>query len=112
MADEKENSPIQHFHFNKSNDKLNIPIINFLIVKSLVKTKYENIINFAANEELIPELLQSNCNAKNIFKYVDSFLENPDKIKKQIEKVQTILKEFKTNKPSAELASLSLNKFL
>ena len=87
-------------------------LINFLIVKSLVKTKYANIINFAANEELIPELLQSNCNAKNIFKYVDSFLENPDKIKKQIEKVQTILKEFKTNKPSAELASLSLNKFL
>ena len=87
-------------------------LINFLIVKSLVKTKYANIINFAAKEELIPELLQSNCNAKNIFKYVDSFLENPDKIKKQIEKVQTILKEFKTNKPSAELASLSLNKFL
>ena len=30
--------------------------INFLIVKSLVKTKYANIINFAANEEIIPEL--------------------------------------------------------
>ena len=35
--------------------------INFMIVKSLVKTKYANIINFAANEEIIPELLQSNC---------------------------------------------------
>ena len=33
--------------------------INFLIIKSLVKTKYANIINFAANEEIIPELLQS-----------------------------------------------------
>ena len=47
--------------------------INFLIVKSLVKTKYANIINFAANEEIIPELLQSNCNPKNIFKHVSSF---------------------------------------
>ena len=86
--------------------------INFLIVKSLVKTKYANIINFAANEEIIPELLQSNCNSKNIFKYVDSFLDDPNKIKKQVEKVKTILNELKTNKPSSELASLSLNNFL
>ena len=32
--------------------------INFLIVKILVKTKYANIINFTANEEVIPELIQ------------------------------------------------------
>ena len=86
--------------------------INFMIVKSLVKTKYANIINFAADEEVIPELLQSNCNPNNIFKVVDSFLDNPNKIKEQVEKVQTILKEFKINKSSSELASSSLNKFL
>ena len=86
--------------------------INFLIVKSLVKTKYANIINFAADEEVIPELLQSNCNSKNIFKYVDSFLDNPNKIKEQVEKVQTVLNKLKTKKSSSELASLSLNKFL
>tara|TARA_B110000240_G_C13495683_1_gene451574 strand:+ start:702 stop:1832 length:1131 start_codon:yes stop_codon:yes gene_type:complete len=86
--------------------------INFLIVKSLVKTKYANIINFAANEEIIPELLQSKCNAKNIFDHVDSFLENPDKINKQVEKVQSILNKLKTDKPSSELASLALDKFL
>jgi len=86
--------------------------VNFLIIKSLVKTKYANIINFAADEELIPELLQSNCNSKNIFKFVDSFLQNPSKIDQQVNKVQIILKEFKINKSSSELASLSLNKFL
>ena len=86
--------------------------INYLIVKSLVKTKYANIINFAANKEIIPELLQSNCNPENIFKYVDNFLDNPNKIKEQVEKVQTILKEFKIKKSSSILASLSLNKFL
>ena len=86
--------------------------INFLIIKSLVKTNYANIINFAANEEVIPELLQSNCNSKNIFIQVSNFLENPKKIKEQLEKVQTILNGFKTNKSSSELASLSLNKFL
>ncbi len=86
--------------------------INFLIVKNLVKTKYANIINFAADEEIIPELLQSSCNSKNIFKYVDSFLDNPNKIKEQVEKVQTVLNKLKTKKSSSELASLSLNKFL
>ena len=86
--------------------------LNFLIVKSLVKTKYANIINFVADEEIIPELLQSNCNSKNILKYVDSFLDNPNKIKEQVEKVQNVLNKLKTEKSSSELASLSLNKFL
>ena len=87
-------------------------LINFLIVKSLVKTKYANIINFAANKEVIPELLQSDCNSKNIFKYVSNFLEDTDKIKSQIENVQIILNKLKINGTSSELASLSLNKFL
>ena len=81
-------------------------------MKSLVKTKFANIINFAADEEIIPELLQSNCNSKNIFKYVSIFLEDPNKIKEQVEKTQTILNQLKSNGSSSELASLSLNKYL
>ena len=86
--------------------------INFLIIKSLVKTKYANIINFAANNEIIPELLQSNCNSKNIFNLVSSFLENPDEMSEQVKKVQAILDKLKISGKSSELASLSLNKFL
>ena len=33
-------------------------MINFFIVKMLVKVKYANIINIAANKEIIPELIQ------------------------------------------------------
>ena len=87
-------------------------IINFFIVKALVKTKFANIINIAAKEEVIPELLQSNCNAKNIFAKVSIFLDNPEEIKKQIKKTQFILKNFKTNKSASILAANSLNKFL
>ena len=86
--------------------------LNFLIVKTLVKTKYANIINFVANQEVIPELLQSDCNSKNIFKFVSTFLDNPNKMKEQIEKVQKILDKLKINGSSSELASQSLNKFL
>ena len=86
--------------------------INFLIVKSLVKTKYANIINFAAGKEIIPELLQANCNSNTIFTCVDSFLKDPKKMKDQVNNVQTVLEGFKINRSSSELASLALNKFL
>ena len=87
-------------------------IINFLIVKSLVKTKFANIINFAADEEIIPELLQSNCNSENIFKHVSSYLDDQNKINIQIKKVQKILIKLKTGKSSSELACESLIKYL
>ena len=86
--------------------------LNFFIIKLLVKTKYANIINIAANKEIIPELLQSNCNANNIYEYVNNYLDNPRLIKDQILKTEEILKDLKTNRPPSELASLSLNKFL
>ena len=87
-------------------------VINFFIIKMLVKIKFANIINIAGKKEIIPELLQSSCNADNIFKNVSNFLENPNKIKDQVDETQEILKKFKTEKPSADLASHALNRFL
>ena len=86
--------------------------INFLIVKLLVKIKYANIINIAANEEIIPELLQSKFNANNIYMLVNDFLDNPDKIKRQILKTDSVLNTFKTKNSSAEMASQALINFL
>ena len=86
--------------------------INYLIVSLLVKTKYANIINFAAKEEIIPELLQSRCNSQNIFKYVSSYIENPNKIKEQVEKTQSILNQFKSLSSSSKKTSKILLKYL
>ena len=79
-------------------------IINFFIVKMLVKVKFANIINIAANEEVIPELLQSKCNSKNIFNTVDKLLSDKDVLEKQVEKSQQIIRNFKTDK-SAQISS-------
>ncbi len=87
-------------------------LINYIIVKSLVKTNYANLINIAAKEEIIPELLQSKCNPKNIYDHVSSYLNDPTKIKEQIRKTQLILDRFKTSIPSAERASKALAKYL
>ena len=86
--------------------------INFFIIKLLVKINYANIINIAANEEVIPELLQSNCNPENIYKTVSKFLETPSKMKEQIIKTETVLNKFKTDSSSSELASRALNRFV
>ena len=86
--------------------------LNFLIIKMLVKTKFANIINIAAKEEIIPELLQSNCNPKNIFHIVSNYLDNPKKMEAQVSKTQLILKDFKTEYPSSTLAAKALAKYL
>ena len=89
-----------------------INFINFLIIKMLVNTKYANIINIAANEEIIPELLQSKCNPENIYNTVNKFLDNPSEIKEQIKKTQIVVQSLKSVKVSSTLASQVLNKFL
>ncbi len=86
--------------------------INYLIVRLLVKVKFANIINIAANEEIIPELLQSKCNAKKIYNSVNSLINSPSKMKEQINKTQLILEKFKSPVPSAKIASKILIKYL
>ena len=86
--------------------------INFLIVKMLVKIKYANILNIAAGQMIIPELLQSKCNSKQIYKLVSSFLEDQNKIKKQISNTEKVLESFRTKNLPTDLAADSLRKSL
>jgi len=86
-------------------------MINFFIVKMLVKVKYANIINIAADEEIIPELLQSKCNSKNIYSTVDKLLSDKHALEKQVTRFQEIISKFKTEK-SSEIASTVLLKHL
>ena len=83
--------------------------INFFIVKMLVKVKFANIINIAAGEEIIPELLQSHCNPKNIFKTVDRLLNDRKALEKQVTKSQEVINKFKTDKSSEIASSVLLN---
>ena len=85
-------------------------MLNFFIVKMLVKVKFANIINIAANEEIIPELLQSNCNPTSIYNTVDKLLSDKNAIEKQITKSQEIIRNFKTEK-SSKIASSVLERY-
>ena len=82
-------------------------MINFFIIKMLVKVRFANIINISADQEVIPELLQSKCNAVDIFNTVYELLKNKAALNDQLLKSQKIIREFKTKNPS-EIASAIL----
>jgi len=89
-----------------------INIINYLIMKSLVKVKFVNIINIINNKEIIPELLQGECNAKEIYNSVVFFLKNPELMKKQVDACKKTLNEIKSKTSSTTEASSILSKYL
>ena len=78
----------------------------------LVKIKYANIINIINNKEIIPELIQNECNSKEIFKSVVYFLKNPNLMTKQIDDFSNTLDEIRSKSSSADEASSIILKYL
>ncbi len=89
-----------------------INLINFLIMKSLVKVKFANLINIINNKEIIPELLQEECNAKEIFRSVVYFLKNPSLAQKQVDVCSHTLNQIRSKSSSAEEAAKILSEYL
>ncbi len=89
-----------------------INMINYLIMKALVKVKFANIINIMNNKEVIPELLQGECNAKEIYNSVVFFLKNPELMKKQVDTCNKTLNDIRSKSISSIEASSVLSKYL
>tara|TARA_B100000287_G_scaffold135819_1_gene127802 strand:- start:127 stop:1257 length:1131 start_codon:yes stop_codon:yes gene_type:complete len=89
-----------------------INFINYLIMKSLVKVNFANIINIINNKEIIPELLQDECNAKEIYKSVVYFLKHPNLAKKQVDECTKTLDQIRSKSSSSEEAATILSKYL
>ena len=89
-----------------------LSFINFIIFKMLVNVKFANIINIINDEEVIPELLQKECNAEEIYKAVTYFLKNPELIEKQLIDCKKTLEGIKSKSSSSSEAALILNNYL
>ena len=89
-----------------------INMINYLIMKLLVKVKFANIINIINNKEIIPELLQGECNAKEIYNSVVYLLNNPETMQKQIDICKLTIDEIRSKTSSSSEASSILTKYL
>jgi lipid-A-disaccharide synthase len=89
-----------------------LSFINFMIFKILVNVKFANIINIINNREVIPELLQKECNANEIYRSVIYFLKNPELIKNQLIDCSKTLDGIRSKTSSADEACSILTKYL
>ena len=100
--------------------KLNIPsiviykmnFINYFIAKLFLKIKFANMLNIINNKEIIPELIQKDCNPDEIFKSVYYFLKKPDSIEKQLLEVKSAINNLKSSTSSSDEASKILLSYL
>jgi len=84
-----------------------INFINFFIIKLLINVKFANIVNIISNYEVIPELLQSKCNALNIYEKFKLFMTDENLRNKQILEYKKILKQIKTDvSPSKKISEI------
>ncbi len=89
-----------------------LSFINFMIFKLLVNVKFANIINIINNREIIPELLQNECNAEEIYKTVIYFLKNPNLIKRQQDECNKTLEGIRSKTSSSDESSTVLSDYL
>jgi len=89
-----------------------INMINYFIMKSLIKVRFANIVNIINNKEVIPELLQGECNAKEIFNSVIYLLNHPDLLKAQLDTIKKTLKDMKSEISSSDIAATILSQYL
>ena len=89
-----------------------LSFINFNIFKFLANVKYANIINIINDREIIPELLQNECNAEEIYKTVIYFLNKPELIKKQLDDCSKTLEGIKSKTSSSKEAAKILSNYL
>ena len=100
--------------------KLNIPsiiiykmnFINFYLAKFFLRINYVNMLNIIKNSEIIPELLQNDCNPNEIFNSVYYFLKKPELMQKQLSEIKLIINEVKSSTSSTEESSKILLNYL
>jgi lipid-A-disaccharide synthase len=83
-----------------------------MIFKLLINVKFVNIINIINEREVIPELLQTECNANEIYKSVSYLLKRPELINEQLMICKKTIDGIKSKTSSADESASILAKYL
>ena len=86
--------------------------LNFFIAKLFLKIKYANMINIINNKEIIPELLQKECNSDEIYKTVNYLLKKPELLNEQLKQVKKTIDKLSSTTSSSKEASNVLLSYL
>ena len=69
-----------------------VNLLTYLLAKFLLKIKFANLINLIMENEIIPELIQQNCNAETIAQRLEGIIGNKKIAQFQIENSKVALK--------------------
>ena len=86
--------------------------LNFFIAKLFLKIKYANMINIINDKEVIPELLQKECNSDEIYKTVNYLLKKPELLNEQLKQVKKTIDKLSSTTSSSKEASNVLLSYL
>jgi len=65
--------------------------LTYILAKILVKIKYAGLINILANDLIVPELIESEFTAQNVFKEADKFLKEDGYRKSVLNKISAVI---------------------
>ena len=85
---------------------------NYHLAKFLLKIKYVNMINIINNKEIIPELLQNECNPNEIYKTFYYFMKKPYLINEQMSVVKNTIDDLKSSTSASDQASKVILSYL
>ncbi len=90
-----------------------VSFFTYILAKILLRIKFANLVNLIANKEIIPEMIQQNCQSQKIYNKLGNLVNNKNIAKKQIQDSQTSLnilglnaKTSSTNKAINEILAL------
>ena len=86
--------------------------INFFIAKLFLNIKFAYMLNFINDKEIIPVLIQIDCNSNEIFKSVYYFLKKPELVDRQLLNIKSTLNNLKSSSSSSEEASKIIMSYL
>jgi lipid-A-disaccharide synthase len=66
--------------------------LTYILLKLMVKVKFANLVNLILNKEIIPEMLQFDCNAKDLASELSNLIDNKQAAQYQINESKSALK--------------------
>ena len=81
-------------------------VISYLIFKMFSLIKYVGLPNIIMEREIVTELLQNNCNARNLTKEIIKIIESKDIAKNQLANFNKLENKLGTESASKTMASI------
>ena len=82
--------------------------LTYFLLNLMIRSKIGNLINIILGKMVIPELLQNECNKKNIIKFINKYLEDENYRSDVINQTKEAIKQLSTAQTPSRLAATAI----